>query len=173
MKEAAAGVRRATPADAAAFAEIYRPYVEETAISFEYAPPDADEMRKRIEKTLEKYPCFAAVKNGEIVGYTYAGPFVNRAAYDCSAELSVYVKRGETRRGIGRLLYRTLERALKAQGVRRVYACIAYPEPEDEYLTLNSVDFHYRMGFSMAGYFGNCAKKFGRDYSMVWMEKTL
>ena len=173
MKDTPVGVRAVRPTDAEALAALYRYYVEETAISFEYAAPDAAEFRRRIEKTTAGYPYFVAVQNGEIVGYAYAGPFIPRAAYDCSAELSIYVKRGETGKGIGKLLYHTMERALKKQGITHLYACIAYPEGEDPYVTMNSVDYHYHMGYSMAGYFKDCAVKFGRKYSMVWMEKTL
>ena len=117
MKDTPVGVRAVRPTDAEALAALYRYYVEETAISFEYAAPDAAEFRRRIEKTTAGYPYFVAVQNGEIVGYAYAGPFIPRAAYDCSAELSIYVKRGETGKGIGKLLYHTMERALKKQGI--------------------------------------------------------
>ena len=168
------GVRAVRLSDAGALAALYRYYVEETAISFEYAAPDAAEFRRRIEKTAAAgYPYFVAVYRGEIIGYAYAGPFIPRAAYDCSAELSIYVKRGETGKGVGKLLYRTMERTLKKQGITHLYACIAYPEGEDPYVTMNSVEYHYHMGYAMAGYFKDCAEKFGRKYSMVWMEKSL
>ena len=167
------GVRAVRLSDAPTLAAIYRYYVEKTAISFEYIPPDADEFRRRIEKTTAKYPYFVAVRGGEILGYAYAGPFIPRAAYDCSAELSIYVKRGETGKGVGKLLYKTMERTLKKRGITHLYACIAYPEGDDPYVTMNSVEYHYHMGYSMAGYFQDCAVKFDRKYSMVWMEKTL
>ena len=49
-------LRVATPEDAAALAEIYAPYVRETAITFEYAVPSAAEFAGRIAHTLEKFP---------------------------------------------------------------------------------------------------------------------
>ena len=173
MKSSPVGVRAVRLSDAEALSEIYRCYVEKTAVSFEYDAPDAAEFRRRIARTTETYPYFVAVRDGELLGYAYAGAFKERAAYHCSAELSVYVKRGETGKGIGKLLYRAMERALKKQGITHLYACIAYPEGEDPYLTMNSVEFHYRMGYAMAGYFKDCAEKFNRNYSMVWMEKSL
>lgn len=166
-------LRMARPADAAALAEIYAPYVTDTAITFEYAVPSAEEFSERIARTLEKYPYFIAENNGEIVGYAYAGEFHPRAAYDHSAELSIYVRMGYSGKSIGKTLYTALENALRLQNITNLYACIGYSEKEDEYLTHNSVDYHAHMGYRLVGVFERCGYKFGRWYSMVWMEKFL
>ena len=166
-------IRSATTADAEALAAIYAPYVRDTAITFELDPPTAAEFARRIEATLEHYPYLVAEQDGDIAGYAYAGTFKAREAYAISAELSVYVdgsKRGE---GVGRALYGALERELATMGVTNLYACIAYPRVEDEYLTYASVRFHERMGFEVVGRFHGCARKFDRLYDMVWMEKII
>ncbi len=166
-------LRAASPGDAQALLEIYRPYVENTAISFEYDVPSVEEFRGRIARTLERYPYLLAERKGEILGYAYAGPFHPRAAYDWAAEASIYVKRGAHRQGIGRLLYSTLERALLLQGILNLEACISVPEKDDEYLDHSSQRFHERMGFRLVGKFEKCGYKFGRWYDMIWMEKLL
>ena len=118
--------------DAEKLLEIYAPYVKETAISFEYEVPAVEEFRERIRKTMEKYPYLVAESQGEILGYCYAGPFHSRKAYEKSVEMSIYVQAGQRRRGVGRSLYLALEERLKVQGIRNLYACIAWPEQEDE-----------------------------------------
>ena len=75
--------------------------------------------------------------------------------------------------GIGRALYEELEERLKALGIRNMYACIACPKVEDEYLDLGSPRFHEKLGFTRCGEFHNCANKFGRWYNMIWMEKPI
>lgn len=65
-------VRLATEADAPALAAIYEPYVRETAITFEYVPPTAEEFAERMRRTMEFYPYVVAVLDGAIVGYAYA-----------------------------------------------------------------------------------------------------
>ena len=75
-------IRAATPEDAAALLEIYAPYVEKTAVTFEYAVPSAEEFAGRIARTLERYPYLIAMAEGQIMGYACAGPFKERAAYD-------------------------------------------------------------------------------------------
>ena len=68
-------IRVAAVEDAEKILAIYRPYVEKTAITFEYAVPCAEEFSERIERTLSKYPYLVAQKDGEILGYAYTGPF--------------------------------------------------------------------------------------------------
>lgn len=163
----------AVPDDAAELLSIYAPYVEHTAVSYELVPPTAEEFRARIEKVLTVFPYLTVRENGRILGYCYAGRFKDRRAYDRSVELSVYVRSDCKGRGIGRMLYAEMEKRLKAQGVTNLYACIAVPDVEDEYLTFDSVKFHTAMGFAQVGFFRSCAEKFGRLYNMVWMEKII
>ncbi len=172
-------IRKATPDDAEQLREIYRPYVEKTAITFEYEVPTVENFRSRIGRTLERYPYLAAVRDSEeeqIVGYAYTGPFKERAAYDWAAETSVYVAWGCQKMGIGKLLYQALEVASAKQHIINLNACIGVPGEAaggDEYLTDNSEQFHAHMGYRLVGRFHECGYKFGRWYDMVWMEKFL
>lgn len=168
-------LRAATPDDAAALLAIYAPYVTDTAITFEYDIPSEQEFRSRIAHTLETYPYIVAESDGVIVGYAYAGPFKERAAYDWAVETTVYVDRVKKRGGVGTALYEALEKALAAQGILNVEACIGYPENgvDDEYLTCDSPKFHEYMGYRLVGEFRRCGYKFGRWYNMIWMEKFL
>ena len=68
---------------------------------------------------------------------------------------------------------KALEDRLKMQGIVNMYACIAYPVAEDEYLSRDSEQFHRHLGFTTVGEFHQCACKFGRWYNMIWMEKII
>ena len=167
-------IKTAKKEDAKELLSIYAPYVLETAITFEYDVPTLEEFEERIENTLKRYPYLVAVVDGEIVGYAYASPFKERAAYDWAIETTVYVKKSLKHSGIGKALYEALENALRLQNIINVNACIAYPTgDEDEYLTKNSVGFHEHMGYRLVGEFTKCGYKFDRWYDMVWMEKFL
>ena len=120
-------IRFADPGDAEALLEIYRPYVEKTAVSFETAVPSVEEFRGRIRRILEHYPYLAAEKDGALLGYAYAGPFVGRAAYRWSAEVTIYLREDQKKKGIGRMLYARLEELLKARHITNLYACIGFP----------------------------------------------
>ncbi len=166
-------IRVASPDDAEALLKIYAPYVEKTAITFEYDVPTVHEFRKRIEHTLERYPYLVAEVGDEIVGYAYTGSFVGRAAYDHSAETSIYVDENCRHGGVGKRLYEAIEEISAAQNIINLYACIGYPVVEDEHLTLNSVVFHEHLGYKLVGRFSKCGRKFDTWYDMVWMEKII
>lgn len=166
-------LRPATLADVPALLEIYTYYVNQTAVSFEYVPPTVEEFRGRMERTLRKYPYLVAREGDRILGYTYAGAFYGRAAYDWCCELTVYLDQEARGRGVGRALYGAMEKTLGEMGVQNLYACVAECEEEDEYLTHGSARFHARMGFREVGRFRKCGYKFGRWYDMIWMEKLI
>ena len=166
-------IRTARTEDAARLLEIYAYYVENTAITFEYTVPTLEEFRHRIEHTLERYPYLVIERNGVIQGYAYAGVFKARAAYDWACEMSVYIDRAAAHCGLGGRIYTALEDELRRMGITNLYACIAYPVQEDEYLTRNSAEFHAHLGYATVGEFHACAYKFGRWYDMIWMEKII
>ena len=166
-------IRAATREDAGSLLKIYSYYVENTAISFEYVAPSLDEFSKRISSTLEKYPYIVLEDDGLIRGYAYAGAFHSRAAYAHCCEVTIYLDHDLKGNGYGKALYEALEKALKKMGIINLYACIADPEVEDEYLTKNSECFHQHMGYTKVGEFHKCGYKFGRWYNMIWMEKII
>lgn len=166
-------IRNAVKEDAEKILAIYSYYVKNTAISFELDVPSLDEFQGRIVRTLERYPYLVLEEKGVILGYAYAGVFKNRAAYDHCCEVSIYVERHAKGRGYGRMLYEALETALKKAGILNLYACIADPVTEDEYLTRNSEHFHSHLGYTNVGRFHNCGYKFNRWYNMIWMEKII
>ncbi|MFQ8952890.1 MAG: phosphinothricin acetyltransferase [Oscillospiraceae bacterium] len=58
-------------------------------------------------------------------------------------------------------------------GILNMYACIGYPDNEDEYLTKNSAEFHSHIGFVQVANFINAAISSRRWYNMIWMEKII
>jgi len=166
-------IRNATLDDAKEILEIYAYYVKHKAISFECSVPSEKEFINRMKEVLAKYPYLVATEDEKIIGYAYAHPFVGREAYKYSVELTIYLKFGETKKGIGRKLYEKLEEELSKMDINNLYACIGDPITEDEYFTKNSENFHARMGFVNVGTFHKCGYKFNRWYNMIWMEKII
>jgi GNAT superfamily N-acetyltransferase len=91
--------------------------VRNTVVAFEYEPLTAEDFRARIRRTTERYPYLVAEEEGRVLGYAYAGPFVGRAAYARSCELTIYLDPAARRRGLGRALYTALEDQLRDMGV--------------------------------------------------------
>lgn len=166
-------IRVARPDDAPRLREIYAPFVENTAVSFEYVPPTVEEFRARIENTLARYPYLVAEENGKIIAYAYASAFHARAAYIHSAEASIYVDSAYHRAGVGKALYAALEEILLRQNIYRLYTLVVCAEEYDEYLSDRSVRFHRAMGYETVGVHNDCGYKFGRWYSVMHLEKKL
>lgn len=154
-------VRLATAADAAGVRSIYAPFVRDTHVSFETAVPPEAEVARRIEAAVPTHPWLVAEAGGGVVGYAYAGPHRSRAAYQWSAETSVYVAEGGRRRGIGRALYAALLDVLRLQGFANAYAGIALPNPA-------SVAFHEATGFKAVGVYRSVGFKGGAWRDVGW-----
>ena len=160
-------IRPADPAsDAAACAEIYAPYVLETAISFEEEPPDASELERRIERYSRTHAWLVAEDGDGVVGYAYACPHRERAAYRWAADVSVYVSQQHHRRGIGRALYGELFSLLERQGLHVACAGVTLPNQA-------SVAIHESLGFAPVGVYPRIGYKLGKWWDVGWWELEL
>lgn len=166
-------IRDARPEDAARLVEIYAPYIRETAVSFEYEVPTAEEFETRIRKISAKYPYLVCEKEGRIVGYVYAGQYSPREAYNWTVTTSIYLDETCRRQGIGTALYAELEKRLRERGIVNLLAGIAYAEQEDEYLTHDSIKFHTKEGYKKVAQLESIGKKFDRWYDLIWMQKKI
>lgn len=166
-------IRLATLADAKALLDIYRPYVEETAVSFEYTVPSLTEFEQRLSDIMAFYPCLVAEEEGGILGYAYASRFHARAAYAWSAEVTIYLAQEARGRGLGSALYHRLEGYLKGMGILNCNACIASTAHATPYLTNSSQAFHEKLGYRLVGRFHQSGYKFNQWFDMIWMEKLL
>ena len=159
-------IRFAAAKDAAELLEVYAPYVTGTTVSFEYEVPAVEEFRRRVEETSARYPYLVWEEDGALLGYAYAHPYAARPAYQWSAELTVYLRQGVSRRGLGSRLYGALMELLRLQGVRNVYGCVTAEN-------IASVAFHHALGFREAGRFSQVGYKLGRWLDVLWLEKAI
>ncbi len=159
-------IRLASASDAAAICQIYRPIVRDTHISFEQTAPGASEIAARIEKTLTQYPWLVCEIGGQLAGYAYASAFRSRAAYQWTAETTVYIHAGFQRRGVSRALYTSLLALLREQGYCQAVGVIALPNDA-------SIRAHEALGFSRIGVFKSAGYKAGAWRDTGWWQLEL
>jgi phosphinothricin acetyltransferase len=159
-------IRLATPADAPQIAAIYRPFCDDSHISFETSAPDAAEMASRIEKINQRFPWLVDEIDGAIAGYAYASPHRERAAYRWAVEVTVYIHEQFRGRGLGRALYTELFKRLRGQGFFKAYAGITQPNPA-------SAAFHESMGFAPVGTYRKIGYKLGSWWDTSWWQIAL
>ncbi len=162
----AATIRLATASDAEQIQAIYAPYVIHTAISFELGPPTVEEMRRRIIDILPHWPWLVCEQKGKILGYVYASRHRSRAAYQWSADVSVYIDEQLHRLGIGRALYSSLFAILALQGFYNAYAGITLPNAA-------SVGLHESLGFQSIGVYHAVGYKLGAWHDVGWWQLVL
>jgi L-amino acid N-acyltransferase YncA len=158
--------RLAREDDAAAIAAIYAPSVTERATSFELTPPDAAEIRRRVQAVMRQYPWLVCETADGVVGYAYAMAHRDRAAYRWSVDASTYISEQVHRQGIARALYTKLFEILKLQGFRNVYAGITLPNPA-------SCELHKSMGFRQVAAYHHVGYKLGQWHDTIWLERFL
>lgn len=158
--------RIATEEDAEALLEIYRPYVESTAVSFETEVPSPDAFRERIRRIRKQYPFLVAEQDGQAIGYSYASQYRTRAGFLWTAELSVYVRQDLRGNGIGTRLFAAVLDLLRLQGYRNAVSVVSLPNPPSEKL-------HYHFGFRLAGKQNKCGYKNGRWCDVGIFERPL
>ena len=157
-------IRLAGAADAAAIAAIYRPYVEQSRISFEEAAPDAREIAERMANPI--HPWLIAEEDGRAVGFTSTSPMRNRKAYRWSVETGIYLDPVAQCRGVGRKLLGEHLALLERQGFVTIVAGIALPNPA-------SVALHEKLGFRLSGLERGVGYKFGEWVDVARWQRDL
>jgi L-amino acid N-acyltransferase YncA len=158
-------VRAAVAADAPGIAEVYRPYVTGSAVSFEEVPPDAVEVARRMARS-PRLPWFVAARGGQVVGWSAAVRHRERAAYRWTAECSVYLVDDERGRGTGRRLYEVLLAELRALGYVTALAVVTLPNDDSE-------AFHRALGFAPVARLRAVGYKHGAWRDVAWWQRPL
>ncbi len=159
-------IRLAAAADAAAIREIYRPFVEHSAVSFELECPAVEEIVQRIEQAQQRHAWLVCEWRGQVLGYAYAGPYRSRTAYDWGCEVSVYVAESFRKKGVARSLYSALLDVLTWQGYCVALAGMTLPNEA-------SAGFHKAMGFRPFALYEKIGFKNGRWHATEWWRKEL
>lgn len=161
-------IRPATESDLPTITAIYGDAVTTSTASFEMEPPTLDEMTRRFAALRASgFPYLVAVRDGVVVGYAYAGPYHQRAAYRSTVEDSIYVAHNARGGGVGRALLEALIAACERIDCRAMIAIIA------ESGAPASVTLHTRLGFTPVGTLAGVGYKHGRWLDVTLMQRPL
>ncbi len=166
MQDLSTRVRQAGQQDAARCLEIYRPYVENSAVSWELDVPTVDEMADRITSVNETHAWLVLERGSQTIGFANGHALWSLPSYRWSTQTGLYIADGHHRRGGGRILYTELLNRLGDRGYRRAFAGITQPND-------GSIAFHRSMGFEDAGLYHRVEWKLGRWHDVAWMQRDL
>lgn len=146
--------------------EIYNYFVKNTAITFEENALTVSEMSSRIISYTKLYPWLVCEVADEVVGYAYASKWKERSAYKNTAEVTVYVKQGLSRKGYGKALYASLLQSLKELNCHVILGCIALPNESSEKL-------HEHFGFVRVAHFSEVGFKLGQWVDVGYWQRII
>jgi phosphinothricin acetyltransferase len=153
--------------DAVAVRALYAHEVATGFASYEYAPPEVDEIRRRMRAIRDAgYPWLIAELDGAFAGYAYASSFRSRAGYRWTVENTVYVAPALQGRGIGRALMQALIARCEAAGFRQMIAVIG------DATNVASIALHRSLGFETVGTFHGIGWKQVGDAPGRWLDNV-
>jgi L-amino acid N-acyltransferase len=159
-------VRDAAPADAPRVLEIYNQAVAGTTATFDTRPRTPVEQEEWSARHVGAHPVLVAADGARVTGWASLSAYSDRAAYDRTVEISVYVAEEDRRRGAGRLLMEAVIARARELGHHAILARITTEN-------LVSIRLHETLGFFHVGALREVGVKFGRLLDVELMELLL
>ena len=152
--------------DGKAVIDIFNYYVRNTFAAY----PEQEVPYEFFGMFLEickNYPS-VVVKDSEeqVAGFGMLRPHNPMPAFRHTAEITYFIRQGETGKGLGTKMLGFLETEGKRQGISTILASISS-------LNEGSIRFHVKNGFSECGRFIKVGQKKGILFDTVWMQKFI
>ena len=147
--------------------EIYDFYILNSTATYHTRPVTPDYLKENIPIAHPKYTSYLIQADDQTCGYAYLGPYKNRAAYDRTAEVSIYLKREYTGKAIGKMALRKLEEDAVKTGTIRVLIGVISAD------NTNSISLFKKAGYVRCAYFREVGEKFGRILDVVAYQKMI
>jgi phosphinothricin acetyltransferase len=159
-------VRLATIEDAEAIRSIYNLEVAESTVTFDLVPRSLSEQQGWLTARSGAHAVVVAVDGDEVTGFASLSPYKERPAYRTTVEDSVYVRRDQQGRGVGKALLGELLTLATHHGFHAVMGRIVGGHEA-------SIALHQGAGFSVVGTEREVGRKFGRWLDVVVMQRLL
>ena len=159
-------IRKIEKRDIESCLNIYNYYILNTTVSFEEEAVSLKNFKKRVKNILKKFPFIVACEGEKVLGYAYLDTFHIRCAYRFTADLSIYLDKDFTGRGIGGMLLEEIEKQGKEIGMKNIISLIvADNEP--------SLKFHEKHGYYECGTMQDVGFKFNKWHSIKYYQKRI
>jgi L-amino acid N-acyltransferase YncA len=156
-------IRKATLSDAPAIAEIYNDAILNTTATFDTELKSVENRIEWLGEHSDKYPVLVAEENNTVIGFASMSRWSDRAAYDDTAEISIYIHPAHRDKGIGKQLFKAIIDAGRTGELHCVISRISQGNDKSIYL-------HKQNGFSTVGVIREVGKKFGEILDVTMMQ---
>jgi phosphinothricin acetyltransferase len=145
---------------------IYDWYIENSTATFHTEPIGIDQLREFIHINHPLYLSYLIYLHEEVVGYCYLTHYKKRQAYNRTAEITIYLKPGYRRKGIGSIALNLLEKKAKEKGLKNLIGIITGENAD-------SIALFVRCGYMKCAHFKNVGEKFNRILDVVAYQKEI
>ena len=164
-----AAILPARPGHLAAMTAIYREQVEDGTGTWESPLPGRAELARRLAAARAAgLPALVALdRRRRVLGFSWARPFRERAAYRGTAESSIYVAGDARGHGVGRALLAAVIEACTTSGRRELMAVVGDARNHA------SLRLHQGLGFEPVGYLPGAGEKPDGPVDVVILQRHL
>lgn len=159
-------IRDATPADAAALADLWNPWIRDTAITFNPQEKTPADIAQMIAARQSDGHAFLLAEDAGLLGFATYAQFRGGAGYATCMEHTVILSPAARGKGVGRALMLAIEDHARARGAHQMIAGISGENPQGR-------AFHAAIGYRELAVIPEAGHKFGRYMDLVLMQKFL
>jgi L-amino acid N-acyltransferase YncA len=159
-------LRKVTDADREAVMDIFNYFVENGFAAY----PDKKAGYETFDflRGMARDGIFYVIEGpeGRVIGFGMLRHHQRAEAFNRSAEITYFVLPQHQGKNLGKLLLDSMSADAISLGVDTILANISS-------LNEQSLNFHRKHGFVQCGRFTRVGAKFGRDFDVVWMQKSV
>lgn len=147
--------------------EIYDYYTLQTTVVYFTHCVTTEELGTFIPINDKRYQSFVIkTKEGESCGFCYFAQFKSKEAFDCSVELTIYLKPEFTGRGYGSQVIEQIEPFIRQAGFHNIMALISGDNEA-------SIRLFEHCGYTCCANIRQVAEKFGKKLDLKMFQKVL
>jgi phosphinothricin acetyltransferase len=159
-------IRRAREEDLPAITEIYNEAVRNTTATFDTLEKTHLDRLQWFQNRDENFPVYVVEKAGKVAGYGALNKWSDKAGYNLTAEISLYIHAEYRGLGIGSQL---IDFIVAASAETNLHSIISRITEGNE----SSIHLHRKNGFEVCGILKEAGYKFGRYLDVTIMQKML
>lgn len=159
-------IRVAVLEDLPAITDIYNEAIQNGVATFDTEVKSVDNRKSWFLNRTDAQPILVATQLNQVVAWASLNPWSDRAAYNETAEVSIYVHKDYRGKGIGGGLFEALMQKAEKVGLHYLLSRIT----EGNQI---SIDLHLQHGFSVVGVMHEVGFKFGKYLDVTLMEKII
>jgi L-amino acid N-acyltransferase YncA len=146
--------------------EIYNDYINHSTATFHLQTITLKEMKEILLFNDPRFSSYAILEEGRLCGYVILARYSIREAYDITAEVTVYLDKNFTGRGIGRKALEFIEQKARDRNFHSLIAKICGENKE-------SIRLFEKAGYVKCAHYTGVGYKFGRLLDVVSYQKII